>query len=111
MKRFFQTALGIPYHINPTCPSSAIGCTNDTSTGLPYDDCCVSRNGLMVLAQNWSIGLTYGLQPWTRANVVDSLSPTEFQMHGLWPDNCDGSFNRSTPDYNIDLWGCDVSRA
>ncbi|KAI8817581.1 ribonuclease T2-like protein [Fimicolochytrium jonesii] len=85
------------------CPKTAIGCTNSTSTGLPYSGCCVPDQGLLVFAQNWTMG--YCQSGATCANeTLNSLPKNEFTIHGLWPDYCDGTYNTSP-------LGCDPARA
>ncbi|KAJ3172873.1 ribonuclease T2-like [Irineochytrium annulatum] len=86
---------------NPfVCPETAVGCSSTV-----YDECCVGLNGLLVYAQNWTAGLYQN--PANRAfisnDVLRTLPPNEFTVHGLWPDNCDGSYNTT----NL---GCDPSR-
>ncbi|KAJ3231879.1 ribonuclease T2-like [Chytriomyces hyalinus] len=102
------------------CPSYAVGCQADPFSGALYDSCCVSATGLFVFAQNFTTGLSYGPNPWTRNQVVSEIG-ARFTLHGLWADNCDGTFNgtkyiepghiknTSLPDY--DLYGCDKARS
>ncbi|KAJ3149307.1 ribonuclease T2-like, partial [Irineochytrium annulatum] len=62
-------------------------------------------NGFLVYAQNWTAGLYQNAsnRVFISDNVLKSLPRDEFTIHGLWPNNCDGSYNTS------DL-GCDTSR-
>ncbi|OLY84890.1 Ribonuclease Rh [Smittium mucronatum] len=65
-----------------TCPITAPACSLKGS----LDNCCVNRDGWIVLSQQWATNL----QP------VD-----KFTIHGLWPDHCDGTFEKVS---------CDTSR-
>ncbi|KAI9328630.1 ribonuclease T2-like protein [Obelidium mucronatum] len=94
-----------PFFTKPaSCPYYAIACSLDPATHAPYDECCVSRNGLAVLAQNYTFGLSYA-DPggWTAPAVVADIGP-RFTLHGLWPNGCDGAFNASDA-------GCDAARS
>ncbi|KAG0240091.1 ribonuclease T2-like [Actinomortierella wolfii] len=67
-----------------TCPADVLSCSAE-SNGL--DSCCLPEMGLLLLVQQWIPG--YG-------------PPTEFTMHGLWPDTCSGGQGPAN--------GCDPKR-
>ncbi|KAI9197458.1 ribonuclease T2-like protein [Polychytrium aggregatum] len=87
------------------CPASAVACTNNPLTGLPYDSCCVADQGLMVFAQNWTAGYCLSSAPnhYCAPSTLSHLPDHKFTVHGLWPDYCNGSYS------NSDL-GCDPTR-
>ncbi|KAG0090382.1 ribonuclease T2-like [Podila epicladia] len=63
-----------------TCPQNVLSCPNRPQNA---DTCCVPKHGRVGLAQQWH----------------PQLGPmNEFTLHGLWPDNCDGSAKVRTCD-------------
>ncbi|KAG0231728.1 ribonuclease T2-like [Actinomortierella wolfii] len=67
------------------CPVNVLSCSPESSD---VHSCCLPKMGLLVLTQQWIPG--YG-------------PPTEFTLHGLWPDTCEGGWGPKD--------GCDKSRA
>ncbi|KAI9296318.1 RNase Sy [Neoconidiobolus thromboides FSU 785] len=66
-----------------------LACSNDirSCSASATDTCCSPKLGLLVLALQWYPG----------------LGPKDaFTVHGLWPNNCDGSFGPNN--------GCDSTR-
>ncbi|KAI9242866.1 MAG: ribonuclease T2-like protein [Podila humilis] len=60
-----------------SCPQNVLSCAADIGI---MDSCCVPKHGLVVHSQQWH----------------RDLGPNDkFTMHGLWPNDCDGSFNNS----------------
>ncbi|KAI8837039.1 ribonuclease T2-like protein [Chytridium lagenaria] len=87
------------------CPSTAVGCTNNTVTGKPYDSCCVATDGLVVLSMNWTMGWLQNPNrtSWFNLEKVMEQPKEEWTIHGLWPDHCDGT-------YSNDERGCDYPK-
>lgn len=69
----------------PDCPNPQLSCHNTTAVS----SCCMlSPGGQLLQSQFWDSNPSTGpTSSWT--------------IHGLWPDNCDGSF----------VENCDTSRA
>ncbi|GAB5589910.1 Ribonuclease T2 precursor (RNase T2) [Umbelopsis nana] len=66
-----------------SCSTTALSCSSSASTNT----CCSPKYGLVVLVQQW----------------VPGYGPSDaFTLHGLWPDQCNGSYAPSG--------GCDSSR-
>ncbi|KAG2171926.1 hypothetical protein INT43_001402 [Umbelopsis isabellina] len=66
-----------------SCSATAVSCSSSASSNT----CCSPKYGLVVLVQQW----------------VPGYGPDDaFTLHGLWPDECNGSYAPSN--------GCDSSR-
>ncbi|KXN71523.1 base non specific RNase Rh [Conidiobolus coronatus NRRL 28638] len=63
------------------------GCPNVLSCTQSVDSCCSPKMGVLVLALQW---------------IEDSGPSDQWTLHGLWPNNCDGSHGPSD--------GCDDDR-
>ncbi|KAJ3296079.1 ribonuclease T2-like [Blyttiomyces sp. JEL0837] len=93
------------------CPPNAVACKADPVTGGLYDGCCVGQNGLVVLSQNWTFGYKYDAanvvggkhENWFNFTYQKTAPSNAWTIHGLWPDNCDGTYNSSA-------FGCDPAR-
>ncbi|KAI9296315.1 base non specific RNase Rh [Neoconidiobolus thromboides FSU 785] len=69
--------------------NSGLTCSNDirSCSASATDKCCSPDLGLLVLSLQW----------------IPNLGPNNaFTLHGLWPNNCDGSYSPTD--------GCDASR-
>ncbi|ORY39494.1 ribonuclease T2 [Rhizoclosmatium globosum] len=103
-----------------SCPSYAVGCQLNPITNAKYDGCCVS-DSVFVFAQNYTLGLTYktASPAWAKTSVSSAIG-TQFTIHGLWADHCDGTYETTkwinqtagiANGTNYDLIGCDATRA
>ncbi|KAJ3029089.1 ribonuclease T2-like [Rhizophlyctis rosea] len=76
------------------CPETARGCSNSTFHPTPYfDGCCVPTQGLVVFAQNWTMGYCANSNNTCAQSTINSLPKDAWTIHGLWPDYCDGTFS------------------
>ncbi|KAG0096594.1 ribonuclease T2-like [Podila epicladia] len=65
-------------HRADSCPPNILSCAADTGN---MNSCCVPKHGLVVHSQQWH----------------RDLGPNDkFTVHGLWPNDCDGSYHNST---------------
>ncbi|KXN71528.1 hypothetical protein CONCODRAFT_5784, partial [Conidiobolus coronatus NRRL 28638] len=80
----------LSYLLASQAVSAFIGCPNVLSCSSQLqsvDSCCSPSMGVVVLAVQW---------------IQNSGPSDEWTLHGLWPNNCDGSYGPSS--------GCDKSR-
>ncbi|KAJ3051327.1 ribonuclease T2-like [Rhizophlyctis rosea] len=83
-----------------SCPDIARGCTNTTAASAnPFPHCCIPDQGLVVFAQNWTMGYCANKNNTCAPSTIKSLPRDAWTLHGLWPDYCDGT-------YSTDNLGC-----
>ncbi|RKO86462.1 ribonuclease T2-like protein, partial [Blyttiomyces helicus] len=63
--------------VSGSCSASDVSCS-------VQDSCCVPDNGILVLSVQWLTG-------YCASNSCNIQAPSNWTLHGLWPDDCSGN--------------------